>query len=131
MIADYGEDVGSIWKFNFFRVTKMEIDPIQGQRFIDSQTRELTNTFDPPKGLSPAQYSELFVQHFTKSREESFKILDDSLKNNFKYGIVVQVGNKECLDEIEKLEKDPHFQGWENPELVNYFKNISQLSLNG
>ena len=122
MIDELDDTIGSIWQIFYYMKKKINVDDAKKQDFIDHQTREMTSTFSPPSGLSSDEYSSLFMNHFLKARDESRKLLDDSSILKVRYSSMFQVGNKECLDYMAKLESDDNFAGWENPSIVEYFK---------
>lgn len=128
---DYGLERGSIWEVFYFTKAEVLLDPQTEQLMIDRQTREISsNTFDPPPGLSPAEYSSLFMNHFMKSREKSREIISKGNERTIRYKILVQVGNDECMKDLANTEKLPDFKSWENPSVVEYFRTISNEYLN-
>jgi hypothetical protein len=131
MIQDFQLERGAIWEIFYFTVEKLEMDPNLEQTIIDDQTRGvIQDTFNPPPGLSPAEYSELFVQHFMKTRTKSREVLDENKKRLTRYRILSQVGNFECLKEIERVSTSDGFHSWENPTMVEFFENLSRQYLN-
>jgi hypothetical protein len=127
----YELDRGSIWEVYYLSKIESSLDPNVEQTLVDKQTRELSTTFDPPKGLSPHEYSQLFMTHYTKSRQTSKEIVKKGTERLIRYKILVQVANEECLREIDQIEKLENFKEWENISLVDYFKQISKEYLNG
>jgi hypothetical protein len=126
---EFGDNKGDVWEIFYYNSKRIEIPESEKQKFIDDQTRELGNTFNPPPGLSPADYSNLFLNHFLKTRNESRELLDKSTENRIRLGGYFQVGNKECLDDLRKIESNSNFQGWENPDIVSFFRTISEMHL--
>ena len=122
MTNDFNEEPGSFWQIFYTVRIPLKVDPNTEQRFLDSQTREQMNTFNPPPGLTPDEYSQLFLNHFLKSREKTREIIDT---NNFKvirYSMLVQVGNFECYRDLENTEKSEGFHAWENPTMIDFFR---------
>ena len=125
-LTDYQLDKGAIWEFFYFTKELQKIDPSHEQYLVDQQTREiLQDNFNPPPGLSPAEYSQLFMQHFLKTREKSKEIVDENNQKISRYRILSQLGNRECLDEIVRIESSLDFHSWENSSLLDYFKQLS------
>ena len=125
-LDEYQLDKGSIWEFFYFTKELQNIDPSHEQYLVDTQTREiLQDNFNPPPGLSPAEYSQLFMQHFLKTREKSKEIVDENNQKISRYRILSQLGNRECLDEIIRIESASDFHSWENSSLLDYFKELS------
>lgn len=125
-LDEYQLDKGSIWEFFYFTKELQKIDPSHEQYLVDTQTREiLQDNFNPPPGLSPAEYSQLFMQHFLKTREKSKEIVDENNQKISRYRILSQLGNRECLDEIIRIESASDFHSWENSSLLDYFKELS------
>jgi len=125
-LDEYQLDKGSIWEFFYFTKELQKIDPSHEQYLVDAQTREiLQDNFNPPHGLSPAEYSQLFMQHFLKTREKSKEIVDENNQKISRYRILSQLGNRECLDEIMRIESASDFHSWENSSLLDYFKELS------
>ena len=125
-LTDYQLDKGAIWEFFYFTKELQKIDPSHEQYLVDEQTREiLQDNFNPPPGLSPAEYSQLFMQHFLKTREKSKEIVDENNQKISRYRILSQLGNRECLDEIVRIESSLDFHSWENSSLLDYFKQLS------
>jgi hypothetical protein len=116
---------GSIWEIFYY-----EKSPIANPDYlVDEQTRNIVqDTFNPPLGLSPAEYSILFTNHFLKTREKSREFIDKNSKVS-RFKILSQIGNRECLSELENIESSENFDSWENPSLVNYFKEITKQYL--
>lgn len=121
---------GSIWEIFFYVKEKIEISAKFQEAFVNDQTREHVNMFDPPPGLSPADYSALFVSHFMKSRTKSQEELEKSSYQKFRYRTLVQIGNRECVDDIIKTRDSENFDSWENPYIVQSFLDISKEFLN-
>lgn len=125
-LTDYQLDKGAIWEFFYFTKELQKIDPSHEQYLVDEQTREiLQDNFNPPPGLSPAEYSQLFMQHFLKTREKSKEIVDENNQKISRYRILSQLGNRECLDELVRIESSLDFHSWENSSLLDYFKQLS------
>jgi chaperonin cofactor prefoldin len=87
------------------------------------------HTFNPPAGLSPSQYTDLFMAHFMKSRRDANEFIEENSQITKRIRESFQVGNQECLNEIEKIENSEAFYKWENPEFVKIFKEISKMYL--
>ena len=124
MEIDFSE--GSIWEIFFYTKEKIALSEKQNEAFVEKQTRELVNTFDPPPGMDPQTYSALFLHHFMKSREKSREELEKSTERQFRYRTLVQVGNRECVEDLEKTEKADNFFRWEDPFTVETFIKISK-----
>lgn len=122
---DFDIKKGSIWEIFYF-----EKSPINdAEQLVDNQTRNVVqDTFNPPTGLSPAEYSVLFMNHFLKTREKTREFLEDNIKVS-RFKVLSQIGNVECLRELEKIEKSEKFHSWENSGLVEYFREISKKNL--
>lgn len=128
---NYDLDRGSIWEVYYLTKSEIQIDTQTEQLLIDKQSRELSATFDPPSELSPAEYSQLFMTHFMKSREKSREIINKGKEKLVRYKIFVQVGNQECLNDMTNIEAQPDFKEWENLPGIQFFKQLSQGYLNG
>lgn len=121
-MEEFSIEYGAIWAIVYYTV--IELPHKEKENFIDIQSREMSNTFDPPPGLSPEDYSVLFYNHYIKSRNSSKEILDKNVSRirnieNF------QIGNKECLKSLEDIKNSSNFHSWENAEIVNMFINTS------
>ena len=131
MVQDFQLENGSIWEIYYFTSELRVMDPNLEQSIIDNQTREVVqDTFNPPPGLSPAEYSQLFVSHFMKTRTKSREVLDENKKKLVRYKILSQVGNLECLNEIENVKSLHNFHSWENPSMVDFFQTLTKQYLN-
>jgi hypothetical protein len=127
MINDIDLSKGSIWEFFYFTQAVNNIDPQLEQRMLDDQTREITsNMFNPPPGLTPDDYSQLFMNHFLESRNKSREIINKSNLHTVRNRVLLQVGNEECMRDIDNIEKLESFIKWENESLIAFFKQISQ-----
>lgn len=115
---------GDIWEIFYYTVKKVEISDEDRQKFIDRQTREFGNVFNPPSGLTSDQYSALFLNHFMKSRNESRDLIESS-EIKIRHRSLFQVGNLECFNDVIKIESSPDFDRWENPSIVLWFKELS------
>jgi len=128
---DFQIERGAIWEICYFTSDTIEIDSNLEQTIIDNETRGIIqDTFDPPSGLTPAEYSQLFVQHFMKTRTKTREIVDENKKRLIRYKILSQIGNFECLQEIEKIQKLHNFHSWENASIVDFFKTLTKKYLN-
>ena len=124
---DYNESKGSIWEVFYLTKSELQLDPTAEQNILDYQTREISaSTFEPPPNLSPAEYSQLFMNHFLKSREKSREIISKNKERTTRYKMLVQVGNEECIRDLLNVEQLIDFKGWENPPIVSYFRQISK-----
>ena len=113
-----------IYTLIYFINRDSKLSDIEKDNLIDKQVRERGNTFDAPSGLSVEDYSTLFMSQFLKDRQSS----RDQF-NNFIVKVRVsemfQVGNIECNNRIKQIESLEDFDSWENPGLVEYFKQAS------
>ena len=123
----FGEQKGDLWQIHYFMKTEIDIPDHAKNKFLDEKTRMIGSTFDAPSGLSPSDYESLFLKHFRKSRQEFYEKVDEFSIVKHKYSELFQVGNLECLDELQKIESDSNFHSWENPSMVEYFRKISEL----
>jgi hypothetical protein len=130
MMNDYQSEKGAIWEFYYYTKEVIEINPNLEQVLIDNETRSITqDTFNPPVGLSPSEYSQLFIQHFMKTRQKSREIIDENKQKLTRYKVLSQVGNFECLEDLNKTESLSNFHSWENPSLIEYFRELSKKYL--
>ena len=125
-MIDYPEHKGAIWELCYYTAEKANIPDAEKQRFLDRQTNEMNGMFDPPPGLSPTEYSNLFMNHFLKSREKSRDLIDKNSTVKVRVSEMFQIGNRECLDQISRIESSSNFHSWENPSLVDSFKYLSK-----
>ena len=127
----YSFEPYSIGIVNYFRNCQKRISEEEEQSLLDNNTREYSNTFRPPPGLNPNEYSALFTEHYSKSRMKSREIIENSGITQEKVELTIQVGNSECLEEILSISRSPNFIKWENPGFMEYFiavsKNLSGL----
>jgi hypothetical protein len=131
MRYDFQIEKGAIWELYYFTSDTIEIDSNLEQTIIDNETRGIVqDTFNPPSGLTPVEYSQLFVQHFMKTRSKTREIVDKNKKRLVRYRILSQLGNLECLEEIERIERLYNFHSWEDFSVVNFFKSYTQKYLN-
>jgi hypothetical protein len=131
MMNDFQIEKGAIWEIYYFTSTVIEMDSNLEQTIIDNETRGVVqDTFNPPAGLTPTEYSQLFIQHFMKTRTKTREIIDENKKKLVRYRILSQVGNLECLQELEKVGKLHDFHSWENPTIVDFFKTLTKKYLN-
>lgn len=119
---DFNEEPGSFWQIFYTVRIPINADPTTEQKFLDSQTREQMNTFSPPPGLTPDEYSQLFLNHFLKSREKTREIIDSNNFRVIRYSTLAQVGNFECYRDLENIEKSEGFHSWENPTMIDFFR---------
>lgn len=129
MTNDFEDFLGAVWKIVYYTVEKSSMPEEERQKFLDSQTREMNNFFQPPPGLSPADYAVLFMSHFQKSRNEATDMVEKMSERKTRKIELFQVGNAECLAEIEKIKSSQDFYGWENPEMVHYYVQVSKKYL--
>ncbi len=114
---------GSIGNIFYFRKKEGPVD--ERQKIVDNNTREAIRAgFNPPPGLSKDDYNNMFLAFLVKERTVANDMLEDYGE---RYSITVQVGNKECVKELEALEKDFNFISYENPHFVDFFKQLSSF----
>lgn len=111
---------GAMGIIYYYKAVDIASDPRQDQNFVDEMSREALYAFQPLSGLSPAEYTAMFQAEFLKSRQSSTEQLHKS--KICRFSVYIQVGNEECLREIEQLETDPDFKGWENEPFVKELK---------
>jgi hypothetical protein len=115
-----------IYNIFYFINKDSRLSDTEKDNLIDKQVRERGNTFDAPPGLSVDEYSTMFMNQFLKNRQDS----RDQF-NNFmikvRIGESFQVGNLECVNRLKQIESLSEFDSWENPGLVEYFKQISNF----
>lgn len=115
-----------IYTFFYFINRDSRLSDAEKDILVDKQMRERGSTFDAPPGLSVEEYSTMFMNQFLKDRQSS----RDQF-NNFVIKVRVseqfQVGNIECVNRIKQLESSSDFDSWENPGLVEYFKQASNF----
>ncbi len=97
----------------------------QKNDILDKQVREMGSSFNPPPGLSPDEYSAMFVNQFMKNRSDARDQFND-FKLKIRVAETFQVGNQECIDHIKKIESSPNFHSWENPDYLNYLLSLSK-----
>lgn len=128
-VDNFNMEPGSIWEISYFMKDEIPLDPSVEQSIIDEYSRSMVqDTFNPPPGLSPSEYSQLFLQHFTKTREKSRELIENDVKV-YRYSMLCQVGNLECMNELTKVENSSAFHRWENSSMVDFFKEISNQYL--
>jgi hypothetical protein len=123
---DFNEEPGSIWQIFYTLRIPVNPDPKKEQAFLDSQSHEQMSAFNPPPGLTPEDYSQLFLNHFLKSREKTREIIDSNNFRVIRYSTLVQVGNPECYRDLEGIEQTPGFYAWENPVMVDFFRTTEK-----
>lgn len=126
MMNDYTLDKGSIWEICYFLKENVDIDPLTNQVMIDNTSRSiLQDTFNPPPDLSPAEYSTLFMNHFMKTRQKTREIVDDLNQKITRYSVLVQIGNMECYEDLNKTYNNENFHSWENENMVKLFMDLT------
>lgn len=125
MIDDsfYFFEKGSFGELRGYR--KLQISQQEQQSLLDNNTRERLSAFNPPLGLSPSDYSGMFLTEFLKARQQTREQDVPAIP----FVITVQIGNSESLNEVSIIEKDNMFLYWENPMLVDQFKEYSKIYL--
>jgi hypothetical protein len=129
---DFQLDRGSIWEIVYIVDCPTVIDPLEEENMVDRQTRAISqDTFSPPPGLTPDEYSLMFMNHFMKTRTKSREIVNEMNKRAIRYSTLAQLGNQECLNDIYTIQSSEGFIRWENKNLVDYFVSLSKEYLNG
>lgn len=113
------------FNLNYFTIQKISVPEQERQKFLDEQTREFSSGFNPPSGLNPLEYQNLFLEHFKNSRNKSKEILDKKTEQLTLNREVFQLKNDECMNRIISIESQENFHSWENQGLVDYFKLLS------
>lgn len=109
----------------YYVVRDSRLSDLEQDQIVDKQTREMGSTFNPPPGLSPSEYSSLFVNQFMKNRSDA-RDQFNNFKIKTRMAETFQVGNQECIDMVAKIEKSPDFDSWENPGYLNYLIELSK-----
>lgn len=129
-MIDFDFNKGAIWEIFYFAKTS-DLNADAENTLVDNQTRNiLQDTFDPPPNLASSDYSYLFVEHFIKTREKSREVVKKNFANKTRTRVLSQVGNVECLKELDEIEKLSIFDSWENQSIVDFFKQVSKQYLN-
>jgi hypothetical protein len=125
-MTDYSLDKGSIWEICYFLNDQTDVDPLTNQVMIDDASRSiLQDTFNPPPGLSPAEYSTLFMNHFMKTRQKTRELVNELNQKIYRYSVLVQVGNMECYEDLYKTSQSDRFHSWENENMVKLFMDLT------
>lgn len=99
------------------------------QKFIDDYVREAMNVL-----LTKARYSYENILPpnvaYFNARQEARRILNDMGPSVEIKSESLQVGNKECLEYVFKIQQDLNFMGWVNPSLVELYVKTTQEILN-
>ena len=114
-----------IYTIYYYIVKDSGLSDKQKNEIVDKQVREMGSTFNPPPGLSPEEYSAMFVNQFMKNRSDARDQFND-FKMKIRVAETFQVGNQECIDHIKKIENSPDFHSWENPDYLNYLLALSK-----
>lgn len=104
---------------------KLLLSQQEQQSLLDNNTRERLGVFNPPSGLSSSDYSGMFLSEFLKARQQT----REQDVPTIPFVVTVQIGNSESLNEVSIIEKDNMFLYWENPMLVDQFKEYSKIYL--
>jgi hypothetical protein len=100
----------------------------QQEGFIDSYTSEAMHALVQQAIFNPGSTFDPSVE-FMKARDAGRKLMEDSGFTTIEKSIEIQVGNKECLDYLIKLENSPEFKGWVNPSFIQAFKTETKFIL--
>ncbi|MFA5722857.1 MAG: hypothetical protein WC979_01280 [Candidatus Pacearchaeota archaeon] len=92
----------------------------QKQAYVDGYTNEMMHALVQRSILNPGDVGDPTVE-FMKAREAAKKLLEDSGMTTILKSLELQVGNKECLDYLFQIERNPKFKGWENQALINAY----------
>jgi hypothetical protein len=110
----------------YYYITKdSRLNDLEKDIIIDKQVRNMGSTFDPPPGLTPEEYSGLFMNQFLKNRNDARDHFND-FKMKIRVAETFQIGNQECIDRISQIEKSQDFDSWENPSYLNYLLELSK-----
>ena len=97
------------------------------QAFIDEYTRESMYVL-----MNKATYSYEDILPpdvcFMKAREDARRLYDEQVSVIIKRE-TLQVGNKECLDTVLKLQQHPNFKGWVNEQFIRLYIQETQRQL--
>ena len=62
---------------------------------------------------------------YADSRKDMFKIIDEFEEGQMVYRkVYLQAGQKESIDEIKRIEKDPLFVQWQDQYVIDAIMNI-------
>jgi hypothetical protein len=126
---DFEIEKGAIWQIFYYESMPVDVPENEQQAFLDNYSRETGGMFNPPPGLSPGEYSEMFVSHFLKTRKAARELIEKGSEKLIRVRDSFQVGDAESISELSKIQNDPKFHSWENPSIVEYFRNISNMHL--
>lgn len=122
----YNEDFfglipGSFGKIYFKYDKSDSISQKYKEQYIDNFSNEAMHAFIKDGILNPNKEQLSPEVAFMKAREDAKNYLEQSKSHKF-YALEFQIGNKECMKEIEKLEKDIKFLGWADPGFIDLIK---------
>lgn len=106
---------------NIFYFKKVTVPQPIKEKIIDNNINQaLQAVFNPPPGLNKDDYNTLFLEFIIKERNYNNEVIEDFGQRTF---IHIQIGNPECLKELETIENSPDFIRYENPHFVQIIKN--------
>lgn len=96
---------------------------------VDNFTNEAMHALIQRAMYEPGYTPDIGAE-FLKSREQARDQISKSGMTNVIKATDLQVGNKECLDFVLRLQNDPRFKGWVNAPLITAYIIETQSILN-
>lgn len=114
---------GSIGKVYYKRNAMLGMSEEQKQAYVSNASNErmrafMMNMTYGMNGNGPTDPQEAF----NKARRDSWKDIEDGTIGTESKDAFIQIGQKESIELIEKIEAAPDFLGWDDPEFVNQIK---------
>jgi len=117
----YGLMPGAIGSVAYRWKSKQKISQSETDAYIDNSAREAMYAHMNRRMYNPGEELPPIESVFMNARAEARTRLQNHSCNTIIKRETLQVGNKECLDLVLKLQRDPDFAGWVDTMFINLY----------
>jgi len=113
------------WVHFKWKNKQKQLSQKEEEEFIDNYTRDAMNVLMTKDTYSYENVKHPYVAHF-QARQDARRILDSTGPSIEIRKTDLQVGNKECLDYIYKMQKNKDFVEWINPQIIKLYIQVTK-----
>ena len=118
-MIDYNNLIeGHIGTVHYFIEKTLPMSDAQQQKIVDGDSRAAMYAILQSAALGGQEPIDI-QQAFNKSRMDGAKRAEDLRKQRVEKRTHHQIGQKESIEELKQIEKDPDFRGWYNPDIAS------------
>lgn len=96
--------------------------------YVDSSVGETLHAMVQKSMMDPSYQPDIQAEYMKARSDARTNFTKSRLDTKIKF-VELQVGNKECLDYVLKLQSDPNFKGWFDENIIKAYITETQSLL--